>query len=216
MENYSLLESQIFIPKYLTPESADNLKKELEEQFPYSSNDKMYIFKKADNIFYQGDCLIDIPYYNFEKQQILYFDAMIISNTCSIDLRNKRFEHVDINLAMIYPLDAYIKQLEGKNIEEERIKGVITDIKKNNINHILYLPEVQNGDFTFPESIVRLDRITTLDAQSMQKYDPNFAYHDDNGDVLVTLQNYGFYLLLFKLSVSFSRFQEGIDRNTIP
>ena len=118
---------------------------------------------------------------------------------------------------MIYPLDEFVKYLNDRDISSEKITGFIKNLKNNLINNILYLPHfvTQFPNFEIPESIVRFDKITTLKTKQLSNFENIFFRDNNDGDVFFTLSNYGFYLLLFKLSVFFCRFKEGIDRNKI-
>ena len=65
----------------------------------------------------------------------------------------------------------------------------------------MFLPKNKNIE----DSIIFLDRILHIDCRSVNR-------DTLKEQRLFSLSDYGFYLLIFKLSVHFSRIQEKVDR----
>lgn len=104
--------------------------------------------------------------------------------------------------APIVKLKKLVSLLEENGIENAIIEDILISITKQYITQIFYLPI---GYGIEDESIVFLDRINNCN---------NFLEGKKINDIrLFCLSDYGFYLLLFKLSVHMTRIQEKIDRN---
>lgn len=52
-EHYELIRN--FLPKYLSPEQQDNLFKDIEKHFPYSTDADVIYSNLDDDLFFQGD-----------------------------------------------------------------------------------------------------------------------------------------------------------------
>lgn len=206
-------ELERYVPPYLSQSSSSELKEALKNHFPESYNPyKIYLDLEDISIWYQGDCLFELPYFSLDNQnipKILYCNGLIISNTCMIDSRNQKLSDVDVNLAIVFALEEYIEFLKAEGFSKEQIEGHLISIRSNSLSNVLYLPAFKRGQFNFPESFVRLDRISTFPVAILSKYDVKYR---EPGDRIFSFSNYGFYLLLYKLSKYFSRFSEGIDR----
>lgn len=199
----SLEEIQKYLPKYLSAESYTELIKELRE-YPYNIDKRFYWIPDDLDIIFQGDAIDNMPFVdvlNIEKG-IKRRPGIILSNTCDIDPNNKRTFTSQIMYAPIINLVKYVSTLTKFKIASEKIEEHIRQIKTQKYTQILYLP--QNG--IFEESIVFLDRIINI---------PNDSFDRSTLDKkrIFSLSNYGFYILLFKLSVHFSRIQDKVDRS---
>lgn len=97
----------------------------------------------------------------------------------------------------------YISVLQKQGVDDTKIKNHVTNLKQQKITQIIYLPANSRID----DSIVFLDRIQHIDNR----------YIDRNlleTKRLFSLSDYGFYMLIFKLSVHFSRIQEKVNRGS--
>lgn len=196
-------EIKIFLPKYLSADNYKTLIKELED-FPNNINSRMYTSIAEDNLLCQGDVIKDLPFTEIEhlERGVKNRDCIVLSNTCDIDPRNKRPFNSRIMYAPLVKLTNYKKILiEKGDSSEQQINDHINSIKKQEISQILYLPESN----AFDESIVFLDRIINIDNRAIDR----MTLKDRR---LVSLSDYGFYMLLFKISVHFSRLQENVVR----
>jgi hypothetical protein len=82
------------------------------------------------------------------------------------------------------------------------IENHISDIRRQAVTHIFYLP---SGEGIKEESIIFFDRMNNCDNDLVDREKLSERR-------IFTLSNYGFYLFLFKLSVHFTRIREGVDR----
>lgn len=205
-----------FLPKYLTPEQQDNLFKTVQNYFPFSTDPNQIYSKLTEtDYYYQGDCLIDIPFSSFNNGEFetAYLQGIIVSNTCDISLDNERFDSPNIQFSSVFSLTEYIAILKQRRINEQRINSFIENLKGNRISNLLYLPEKRNGDeIILEESFVRFDTTVTLPILIFNGDTYNKDY-SPKGDRLFSFSNYGFYLFLIKLSVHYCRFREGVFRD---
>lgn len=194
MSNNFFEQIKLFLPKYLTPAQQTDLYKELKR---HPNNDNYYLSSGFENDYLQGDSwkgFLAINFNTLEKKQV---SGVIISNSCDIDPENNPVNR-NILFSPIIKLSNYIKLLEQAN--KKNIDDIITSIKKQRTTNIFYLPAYGNK---IEESIILLDNLHSHPLS-------HFIEHDK--EKIVTLSQYAFYLFLIKLSIHFSRFQEGISR----
>lgn len=205
-----------FLPKYLTPEMQENLFHQVKEYFPSVVNPEVVYFSIPEkNYFYQGDCVVDIPFAQFLGGQFgtAYMKGVVASNTCDISPENSRLDPSYVQFASVFSLSEYISILEKQGISAARIKSFLNDLKGNRISNLFYLPEKnENGKIVLEESFVRLDVNTSLpiDILNDDTYNKEYA---PNGDRIFSFSNYGFYVFLLKLSIHYCRFREGVFRD---
>ena len=113
-------------------------------------------------------------------------------------LSQQRKQSAELDIEIVEKRD---KSLQVRNIQEDVIKNHIIDIRRQAITSILFLP----SNSKMPDSIVFLDRIMSVDNSYISREQLNCKR-------LFSLSDYGFYMLLFKLSVHFSRIQEKVNR----
>jgi hypothetical protein len=198
----SIEEIDKFLPKYLSPETEEQLFSEL-KQFPYNIDKRFYSYElRKHNILYQGDGIKEILIINLPDKTEGYVPSIILSNTCDINPENKRLFPSRIVYAPVFNLGKYKNKLLEKGIKtHENIDQHIESIRKQRVTQIFYLPV---GDELKQESIVFLDRIYNL---------PSYALGDDfTNRKLFTLSQYGHYIFLLKISIHFTRITEKIER----
>lgn len=191
-----------YLPKYLSEDNYKTLIAEL-QSFPHNIDQRMYTTTLPSDVLFQGDGYDSLPVVD-----MLHLDkgsksshGIIMSNTCDIDVANTRLYPSSIMYAPIISLDKYRAVLQKKNVENGKIENHLAEIRKQAITSILYLPA--NGNIS--ESIVFVDRMLHIGNEYIDR--TTLGQHR-----LFSLSDYGFYLLLFKLSVHFSRIQEKVNR----
>lgn len=202
-------EIEKYLPQYLTAGASIKLFSELKD-FPSNIDSRLYTqFLKDTPIIYQGDGLSGLPSVNLPDPKIGPVPGMILSNTCDVDESNKRFHDSRLVYATIFNLDKYKNLLIRKFVDSGRksiedIEEHINKIRNQYISHIFYLPAI--GDNVKNESMVMFDTINNLSNK-----------HIDRDDIskqrLFSLSDYGFYLLMYKLSIHFTRIREGVSRS---
>lgn len=155
----------------------------------------------SDELF-QGDGLSQIPFYDAVSQEVRPANVIVLSNSCDINLNNKRMESINICVAPILNLEKYEKRLLTKGYNKQQVASHISDIKRQVITHVIYLPKTEKMTY---EAIVRLDKICSVDRNKVSN-------EDIQHNRLFTLSDFGLYLFLLKLSIHFTRIKERIDR----
>lgn len=192
----------LYLPQYLSEDGLKELKAQLRD---FSHGDEVEYFANnvADKTFLlQGDCTI-APYMNIPDTTNKEINVLIISNTCDMSLDNKRPNECRIMYIPIIKLDKYENSLCKRHISEETIKSHIDAIKQQIVSQIMYIPYNNNMG---SEGVALFDRAISI------------PLNEDNANKLLekrlfTLSNFGFYLLLLKLSYHFTRVQEKINRD---
>ncbi len=196
-------EIQLYLPKYLSAENYDILIKEL-GAFPENMDSRMYTTIDDDSLIYQGDVISGLPCVelNHLEYGCKYRDCIVLSNTCDIDVNNKRLFGSRLMYAPLIDMEKYKNVLLSRNaVTDRQLADHIKAIKTQRVSQILYLPESSG----FKESIVFLDRVLNIDNRVI-----------DRGTLRArrksSFSDYGFYLFLFKMSVHFCRLQENVKR----
>ena len=191
-----------YLPKYLSEENYNILLKEL-DSFPDNMDKRMYTNSLSNNVVYQGDGYESFPFVNLMHldYECKYRNGMVFSNTCDLAVENRRLYSSSIVYAPILDLNKYVEQLKSKKIPEDRILNHINDIRRQKVSSALFLP----SNSKIADSIVFFDRMMSIDNSFLSREKLNHKR-------LFSLSDYGFYLLLFKLSVHFSRIQEKVNR----
>lgn len=193
-----------YLPSYLSAESYSVLIKEL-SNFPSNVDSRFYWNFADESVIFQGDGINSMPIVLMESldKGSKWVPCLIFSNTCDLDLLNKRpFGSTRIVYAPIVKMSKYKDVLISKRIEINKIEDHFKTIREQRFTQIFYLPKKDN----FEESIVFLDKTLNIDNTFILR--ENLAT-----ERIFSLSNYGFYLFLFKLSVHFSRIQERVDRS---
>lgn len=197
----SFEEIKKYLPQYLSDSDAKKLFSALKD-FPNNIDERFYSnYSLDDNILYQGDCLKDIPAFNLPDTRTKLSQSMAISNTCDMDLSNKRLWNTRILFSQIILLEKLEKGL-CQRFPKDRVTNYINSLKKQQITNAFYLPKSKNLD----EAVAFFDYTNSFDINYIDRESLKERR-------LVSLSNYGFYILLLKLSIHFTRVQEKVERN---
>ena len=192
----------VYLPKYLSEDNYQTLLDEL-KSFPNNIDKRLYSTPAEKRILFQGDGYDSLPFVDMmhlEKGCKSRY-GIVLSNTCDIDLTNKRPYPSSIMYAPIISIDKYELTLRTNNVAEEKIGKHLSDIRQQKITSIFYLPAI----YGISDSVVFLDRVFNIDNRFIDR--DTLSKHR-----LFSLSDYGFYLFLFKLSVHFSRIRERVNR----
>jgi hypothetical protein len=186
------------IPYYLTQEAKENLVKALSD-FPNNTN---YYINNYQKEILQGDGWDSLEIIRFENGERKLIKGILLSNSCDIDLDNKREFPQQISFSPIISLNKYRSQLISNGLDQTRIEAKVNAIKAQSVTNIFYLPKGcgLNEDFI---ALLNIVHTVPLHAFNVQ----------DNKQKLFTMSQVGFYIFLFKLSVHFCRFHENIPRD---
>lgn len=138
----------------------------------------------------QGDIFSELPFTYFDsdgRQRLVYKPSMLLSNTCDASRRD-------------YLLFAAISDIETESSPEHEAfsSQTIADIKFNRINRFLYLPCTE-----LEKKAVDLELVTVISREAILK-----MMDTDKLKKKISLNEYGFYMLLSKLTVLFCRRQD--------
>ena len=186
-----------FLPKYLSPADSRQLFSEL-SQFP--SGKAFYLFRQSDDGVLQGDAWKGLVAIDFMTAGRKTVSGVVLSNSCDVDSENKRNYPVKILFSPLITLAKYLDYLSKGGVSESRIQTIGDDIRRQYVTSIFYLPGISGK---IDESIILLDDIHHHPLDNFVKTERELGFR---------LSQYGFYLLLLKLSIHFCRFQEGVRR----
>lgn len=195
---------QIYLPKYLSAESTKELFEGLKD-FPENIDSRLYTSYLQDSIIYQGDGLRNLLAINLPEVNLKTIDGMVISNTCDIEQLNKRLFPSQIVYSPLINLERYRTGLISTIGNERRINDHVSEIKKQKITQIFYLPAL---DGTLDESIIFLDRVFNISNDFVDRSSLKSTR-------IFSLSDYGNYLFLLKLSIHFTRIQDSVDRKSL-
>lgn len=199
--------------KLLPPELAEQKKGRLREglvQFsdPYNSQDKFYTdfyMPGSHNYFLQGDLIREMRFPSFNKESgiygKLYYDALILSNTCDIDESNKRTLRKKVILAKLITVEMFIESM--RELEIENAAEILTHVKNQQYSNIIYLPPSKDNT----------DYLAYLDDLSIvEKEEINSLKEEISANRVESLDYFGYYLLIFKMSYHMCRLPEETER----
>lgn len=150
--------------------------------------------------FLQGDIVREIRYPNFNKQnrsyESTYTDALILSNTCDWDLSNLRKINKQVVMAPLLEMSEYL--------EEDPNQEIIQGIKSQTTSNIFHLPP---NHFNGKEYICHLDKAFWFPTDELNSY-----LSDLEQTRIASLDYFGYYLFLVKLSYHFCRLPEEKQR----
>lgn len=205
MERFSYEDISKFLPRYLSDDSTENLRKGLEQFTKRAISCSLYTNRLIqEKTIFQGDALEGMLIVKLPETKIQAAKAIILSNTCDIDLNNQRLFESMIVYAPIFDLEKYEQALKNKQGTDSKIKDHLTAIRQQTITQIFHIPA---GGFLKKDGIVFLDRVcscvnTTIDRSTI------------TSKRLFTLSDFGHYLFLFKLSLHFTRLTSKVDRGS--
>ena len=198
-------------PTYLTTTEKGRLLHALEQFKEVNDkskwNSKLYTHFYASsqyNYFLQGDLLQEIRYPDFNKTdrsfERTYTDALILSNTCDLDVSNLRKIAKQVVFAPLLEMEQYLEAATNQKHLDETIQG----IKTQAISNILYLPP---NPYNGKEYICHLDKAFWFPTDELNSY-----LSDMEQTRIASLDYFGYYLFLVKPSYHFCRLPEEKQR----
>ncbi|NNM60411.1 MAG: hypothetical protein HKM04_11445 [Legionellales bacterium] len=187
---------QKLLPPYLTQDKKEHLEKAI-KSFPNIE----YFTRNYMSDILQGDIWNSLEVHDAQSSQKKLIKGILLSNSCDMDRANKRYAPILITFAPIIKLSDYSNFLKKYGPLAERVDDKICAIRNQHVSNIFYLPTHPTLE---EEHIALLDDLHTIKLDSFEKVKER--------QKLLTLSQIGFYVFLFKLSVHFCRFHEGIDR----
>jgi hypothetical protein len=185
-----------FLPKYLTPSD----KRELFDALSSYPNLPYHYLSPGDvqEELLQGDGWRGFVLINFHTLEKKNVSGVILSNSCDIDIRNSRASRV--LFCPLVSLRRYEDALREGGLSDDQIRNTLQDIRAQHVTYIYYLPKEQYGP---EESVLVLDDVHSH---------PLADFLAQERSILFRLSQAAFYVLLIKLSIHFTRSQEGVRR----
>lgn len=215
---FDLSEIDLLLPDYLSKTDKDRLKKGLEqfkvindkEKFEWSP--KLYtnfFLEKNQPYFLQGDLVAQIRNadWDYEKKRYgaVYSDAIIVSATCDIEAETKnRNIPKQILFAPIVPYEEYLNDLEQSTELAKKIQTIKRGIKAQEYSNLFYIPQNPNNK---TEYIALLDQIFWFPTDELNSYSKNIEQNR-----IISLDYFGFFLFILKLSYHLCRLPEDQHR----
>ena len=172
------------------------------------SEDKYYTdfyLYSSYNYFLQGDLVKELrfPIFDEKKRQYekKYYDALLISNTCDVDEANIRRIAKKAILAKLIPLDIFVSSMEELGVEDAA--NILTQLKNQQFSNIFYLPPTVDGS----EYLAYFDDLSIIEIEEL-----NSLKVDIKINRIASLDYFGFYLFIFKLSFHLCRLPEETER----
>lgn len=195
------------LPQYLSEESQRNLLKDL-RAFD-EGRDISYFLSDYDNLYkgqmLQGDGWSGFEIYDLEYSKNYPCRGIILSNSCDIDPSNARDMPPRVIFAPLIKLSNYIELLRKKGISDGRIGEKVESIRSQSNTSIFFLP---SGGPLFFDYMIPLDHVHSTNSKPLLK--------SGNMKKIFTLNNTGFYIFIFKLSIHFCRLREKLQRHDGP
>lgn len=185
-----------FLPFYLTEDQKVGLADAVKD---FSGKSNIYTQALQDEVL-QGDCWQNVPFIDITGRSGL-LNVMLLSNSCDIDQGNDRDLPVNVTYAPLVELSKYEAALEAAKVPEAKLREKVAAIRAQKITSLIYLPALLPGAV---ERIVQLDKAMSVP----------YKVFEGQADKrkLFSLNQLGFYLLSFKLSIHFCRMHERVDR----
>lgn len=191
------------IPYYLTAEDRQVLVHELRTISKGGAADYFLSpFRdcfKADML--QGDGWRGFQLFNFDTGERRSVQGLVMSNSCDVDPVNPRDVPARVIFAPLFKLADYEELLRASGIDKRKVDEKIASIRAQKTTNLFFLPA---GGPLAEDNVVRLDHTHSM---------PVTAHVGaPDREKVFTLNNTGFYMLVFKLSVHFCRLHEKVNR----
>ncbi|UQB80339.1 hypothetical protein KI429_05965 [Pseudomonas shirazica] len=184
-----------FLPYYLTEDQKRGLAAALKD---FSGRSNIFTQGLQAEVL-QGDCWEGVPHITLSGRRE-NIQAIILSNSCDIDQANVRHTPVYVSYAPLLDLAAYERLLLAK-LPEKEVHTKIAAIKAQHITNLIYLPASVEGTV---DSVVMLDMASSIPYKAFEAQAEKRKIR--------SLNQLGFYLFSFKLSIHFCRMHEAVYR----
>lgn len=207
--SFNIDELDRLFPPDLSVQKKDRLTEGLKQFLSVNNNKDKYYYDfystKNYSYFQQGDLIRELRFSEFNEitrqYQKIYCDALLLSTTCDMDDSNKRKVPKSVVIAPLIPIKLFIESLD--EIEIENKIEILTSIRNQQYTNVFYLPPTFDGS----EHIAFLDTLSWINIDEL-----NILKDDMNTNRIASLEYFGYYLFVFKLSFHFCRLPEVTER----
>ena len=173
----------------------------------YPPYNHFYLSNKP-NHFLQGDLVRGIrqAFWNpiMDEFQKIYANALILSNTCDLDGTNERIITKDVVLAPLTPFNDFVEELSLIVPNKTKLATIIEGVKSQTYSNVFYLPTNLRSNQDF---VCFFDNAFWFPTDELAEYLPNIEQIR-----LQSLDYFGYYLFIVKLSYHFCRLPEEKQR----
>lgn len=203
----------LLLPSTLLDKDKERLKRMLEQFIVPEHKNKIkkyddFYLQNSFDYFLQGDILKNINSLSWDYENSKYTFAnspvILLSNTCDVSKENKHIFDKQALYAPVTKLDFFVDSLREDSIDESKIVSICNTLKRQEYSNIFYLPP---NPINKNEYIVLLDNIFWQPSTVLKEKLSNI-----NDERFLSLNHFGFYLLITKLSYHFCRTPEETDR----
>ncbi|MEJ7745641.1 MAG: hypothetical protein WKF61_02570 [Luteimonas sp.] len=151
----------------------------------------------------QGDAYDDAPYVivGIDAVDVVTTRVVVLSNSCDISAQNERDDPAMVTVAPLVRISKWSTQLAAFGVSVQAIENKITSATAQEISNVFFLPA---GAGIEEDSIVLFDQMQSVPMQRFLAANPRRVG---------ILSQAGHWLLLMKLSMHFSRLQDGVLRD---
>ena len=161
----------------------------------------MYSDIQNDEELLQGDAWQGLVLIDFTTLQRKPVSGIILSNSCDLDPHNPRLTVPSITFAPIVSLERYVGRIDSLGVGAQQRDSHVDAVKKQQVTSLLFLPGVPGG---MPDSIANLGEAASHPVDDFLGRPERVR--------LLRLNDFGFFLFVFKLSIHFCRMYEGVAR----
>ncbi len=187
---------------FLPPGLSDPQLKQLYRDIQIIGEGRNFYTEVAFEYLLQGDVTADSYYPSITESGLVEVTArvLLLSNSCDISLENTRDLPRRVAVAPVIRLERWIEMLRENGISEARLESQITALRAQRLTSYFYLP----ASDAIPESLVLLDQIQSIPLARLENALEKRIH---------ILSQAGFWVLLLKLSIHFSRPLEAVVRD---
>ena len=171
------------------------------------SHTHFYLSNKP-NYFLQGDLVRGVRQAIWnpitDEFQKIYANALILSNTCDLDATNDRVITKDVVLAPLTPFNDFVEELSLIVTNKTKLATIIQGVKSQTYSNVFYLPTHTRSNQDF---VCFFDNAFWFPTEELTDYLPHIEQIR-----FQSLDYFGYYLFMVKLSYHFCRLPEEKQR----
>lgn len=207
--SFVLEKIEAHFPKELSEQKKGRLREGLNQFTSTNSSSKVYTdfyLTTGYDYFLQGDLINELRYpvwdierKNYEKN---YFNVVIISNSCDIDEANQNQRDIPkkVLIAKLFELSDFKEGLIQNEVENT--ENIIRSLKNQEHSNLMYFPPINGIEY-----VAFLDELSWITNDEL-----NLLKNNIQENRFASLDLFGYYLFMFKLSYHLCRLPEEIDR----
>jgi len=202
------------LPSYLLAEDKTRLKGMLSQFFvPDQKKDEIryenfYLRIPQCAYFRQGDLLHSLPICDWDTSKQCYTTGfapvVIISNSCDVYPKDENLLDKEALFAHLIPVKSFLTDLESNQYTPEKIESIYNNLKRQAYSNLFYLPP---NHLDGQEHIVFFDKTYWHPSENLYGKMENIE-----NERFLSLDQFGFYLFICKLSYHFCRVPEENER----